>query len=192
MGEGLTFLLAITVSLVPDTTVVIGSVERDLTGDGRPELIRLEGSGASVDSLAASLTIESADGELLYEAVHVPFTRHVGFDAGRRRLSEEEYEDYLREYAQFFFGPEKFQTPREFEALWTRRARHRLDVLPATIADEAARRSIQLSEDEAQRLWEAIRERDVRIFEFSPGGDGVVPLVWIEELGAFVELVACC
>lgn len=58
-------LIAWTVWLQPDTTVVLGLVERDLTGDGEPETLRVVGVGATIDNLDASFTIESA-GKTIY------------------------------------------------------------------------------------------------------------------------------
>ena len=52
---------------VPETTIVLGRVERDLTGDGKPELLRLIGRGRTIDSLDVTLTIE-ANGKILAHA----------------------------------------------------------------------------------------------------------------------------
>src|SRR5688500_11950377 len=40
-----------TIPTRPDTVIVLGMVERDLTGDGQPEVLRLTGVGQSTDSL---------------------------------------------------------------------------------------------------------------------------------------------
>jgi hypothetical protein len=73
----LAILLASMVVLPADTVVVIGTTERDLTGDDRPEILRLVGVGRTVDSLDVTLSIESA-GRTVYRARLAPITRTVG------------------------------------------------------------------------------------------------------------------
>ena len=50
--------------LQADPTIVLGLVERDLTGDGKPEVMRLVGVGP-IDNLAVTFTVESA-GRTIY------------------------------------------------------------------------------------------------------------------------------
>ena len=63
-------LIASTVSLQPDTTVVLGLMERDLTGDGEPETLRLSWVAFWLGS-RLSFTLE-------------PLTRAGGFGAVAR------------------------------------------------------------------------------------------------------------
>ena len=70
-------LIALTVVLQPDTTVVLGLVGRDLTGDGKPEILRVLGVGPTIDNLEATFTVESA-GTTLYRFT---FTFSPGGDA---------------------------------------------------------------------------------------------------------------
>jgi hypothetical protein len=48
-----------------DTVVTLGVVERDLTGDGVPEVLSLTGVGATIDSLDVTFRIQAA-GQTLY------------------------------------------------------------------------------------------------------------------------------
>ena len=83
-------LISSAVLFQADTTVVLGLVERDLTGDGEPETLRVVGVGPTIDNLEATFTIESA-GKTIYRFKLEPLTRTVGFDAGRQVLSAEQH-----------------------------------------------------------------------------------------------------
>src|SRR5258705_924925 len=67
------------------TTVQLGTVTRDMTGDGVPEVLSLIGRGPTIDSMEVTFSITSA-GVTLYDT-RWQSTRTVGFDAGRRQLS---------------------------------------------------------------------------------------------------------
>ena len=88
----LAIFVASMVVLQADTVVVIGMTQRDLTGDGQPEILRLVGVGPSVDSLDVTLSIESA-GRTVYRAQLAPITRTVGFDRSRRKLSRAQHRE---------------------------------------------------------------------------------------------------
>jgi hypothetical protein len=87
----LTSFLALLVfsTAVPDTTLNLGVVQRDLTADGVPETLSLVGRGKSTDSLEVTFSITSS-GRTVYET-RWRMTRVVGFDAGRRVLSAAEH-----------------------------------------------------------------------------------------------------
>lgn len=48
-------LITSTLSVQPSTTVVLGHVERDLTGDGKPETLCVVGVGPTRESLDVTL-----------------------------------------------------------------------------------------------------------------------------------------
>ena len=110
--------------LQADPSVVLGLVERDLTGDGKPEVLRLVGVGP-IDNLAVTFAIEAA-GKTIYRFDLAPLTRTVGFDAGRQVISTEAHRARIKEFGPWFFAEEKFQRPDEFVAWLGRAARLRL------------------------------------------------------------------
>jgi hypothetical protein len=70
-------ILSVLVSTSPavaDTVVVLGTVERDLTGDGTAEVLRLVGAGESIDSLDVTFSIASA-GTIMYQTSGSAFSR---------------------------------------------------------------------------------------------------------------------
>src|SRR5688500_3453217 len=107
--------------LSTDTVVSLGAVARGLTGDGKPEVLRLVGSGPSLDSLAVTFIIESS-GKLVFQTALSPLTRTVGFDAARRRLAQAEHQARLTEFAKWFFDEAQFTQPGEFIEQWRRMA----------------------------------------------------------------------
>lgn len=173
--------------LRPDTTVVLGLVERDLTGDGKPETLRLVGVGPTTDHLDVTFTIESA-GKIVYRFKLVPLTRSVGFDAGRRRLSAGQHRARVEKFGQWFFGNEKFQRPAGFVDGLRAMSHTGVADIPAAIA-----RDRQPSETrEGDQIWNEIRNSPVTIFTFSPGGDAVVAIGWSARAGRFYRLWECC
>ena len=69
---------------IADTTVNFAVVERDLTGDGTPEVLSLTGVGKTLDELAVTFVIRSS-GQVLYtKSWHL---RRASFDP-RRRVSD--------------------------------------------------------------------------------------------------------
>jgi hypothetical protein len=180
-------LIASTVWLGPDTTVVLGLVERDLTGDGKPEILRVVGVGPAIDTLDATFTIES-EGKTIYRMKLAPLTRSVGFSGGRRRLSAAEHRARLAEFPQWFFAKEKFQRPAEFVDSLRAMSRSGVAEIPAAIA-----RDRQPSETrDGAEIWKEIRSSPVTIFSFSPGGDTIVAIGWSARDGRFYRLLECC
>jgi hypothetical protein len=201
-----------------DTVVVIGTAERDLTGDGRPEILKLVGVGRSADSLDVTLSIESA-GRTVYRVRLAPITRTVGFDRGRRMLSRAQYRKHLAEFGKWYFGATKFKRPREFVKSWREQAPQRLAEIPnfidrdrksSTIVDslialgqspiEAKRTAQSLvpspasSADSIRAVgtWNEIQESGVTLFEFSAGGDNVTAIGWSARDRRFYRLLECC
>jgi hypothetical protein len=76
-------LLASAVSLQPSATRVLGRVERDVTGDGKPEILQVIATGP-IENLDPIFTIQSA-GKTIYSYRLAPLTLTVGFDGGSAR-----------------------------------------------------------------------------------------------------------
>ena len=113
-------LFVLTVWLQAGETVSLGLMERDLTGDGRAEILRLTGVGPATDALDVEFTIES-DGTTVYR-----FKLHP---VPRLRLNE---------FAPWFFAREKFQRPAEFVA-WLRASAPDLHLLAGRRRDRGDR-----------------------------------------------------
>lgn len=206
------------IAVQADTVITLGLVERDLTGDGRPEVLRLVGAGQSVDSLEVTFTIESA-GHRLFRMRLLPLTRNTGFDAGRRVRSQSEYLTKLNEFGRWFFDDAKFKRPEEFiERLLTAAPRHvpripeviarnhRYQVVIDSLVD--AGRSFEDAERGARsipggwtapydtawasRTWDAIQTAGVMVFEFSRGGDSITAIAWSARDQRFYRLLECC
>lgn len=217
----LLLVVAALASIMPvraDTTIVLGTVERDLTGDGTPEVLRLVGVGQSLDSLDVTFTIASS-GEVVSRMSLPPITRTVGFDAGRRELSASEHRAHLDEFADWFFADANFKQPDELVA-WMRhglpghipripevidRDRRRQLVLdsllrtghPPAEAERTARSLVGppgAPSDTARAVatWQEIQSIGVTVFEFSTGGDGVTAIVWSARDQRFYQLLECC
>ena len=180
-------LIASTVSLQPDTTVVLGLMERDVTGDGEPETLRVVGVGPTIDNLDATFTIDSA-GKIIYRFTLEPLTRAVGFDRGRQVLSAEQHRVRLAEFQQWFLAEDKFQRPAEFVDSLRVMARLRVADVPDVIA-----RDRQPSDTRnGGEIWEEILKSPATVFTFSPGADVVVAIGWSARAGRFYRLLECC
>lgn len=170
-----------------DTTVVLGLVERDLTGDGKPEILRLVGVGRTVDSLDVTFSIESS-GQIVYQFKLAPLTRTVGFDAGRHVLSADQHRSRLREFGPWFFGETKFQRPPAFVDSLHKWAPARV----AEISDVLSRDRKPSDSHDARLIWQEMRDAPVTIFTFSPGGDAIVAIGWSTSALRFFRLLECC
>lgn len=173
--------------LQPETRLVVASIERDLTGDGKPELLRVVGVGPTIENLDLTFTIES-EGKTVYRSKLVPLTRVVGFDAGRRMLSAEEHRIRVREFGEWFFAREKFQRPDQFVDSLRAMSRTAVADIPSAIVHD---RSPSERRDGGE-IWKEIRDSAVTIFTFSPGGDAVVAIGWSARAGRFYRLLECC
>jgi hypothetical protein len=201
-----------------DTVVVLGAVERDLTGDGRPEVLRLVGEGNAADSLAVTFSIESS-GQVLFRTALASLTRMMGFDAGRREVPAAEHRTRLDEYGRWFFGESKFMRPDTFVARLRQSARRHEALIPDVIerdrrrqavvdslvragqtildAERTAqfrlrRRGAPYDTAHAAETWDEIRRTGVTVFQYSPGGDGLTAIAWSERDRRFYRLLECC
>ena len=180
-----TLVMAFTPALHADTTVVLGHVERDLTGDGKPEILRVVGVGPSIYDLAVTFTIESA-GKTIYRNEMERMTRTVGFDAGRHVISEEQHLIRIKEFGQSFFSEKKFMRPQEYVEYLRAHARRHIADIPNLI-DRQASDTVPGSV-----IWEGMLNSPITIFTFSPGGDGIEAIGWHAPAGRFYELLSCC
>lgn len=180
-------LMASTLALQADTTVVLGQAERDLTGDGKPEILRVVGVGPTIYDLGVTFTIESA-GKTIYQYDMGRMTRTVGFDAGRHVISEEQHRTRIKEFGSWFFGKENFQRPQEFVEFVRTSARGHIAEIPNVIAgDQPASETVP-----ASVIWEEIQKSPVTMFTFSPGGDRIEAIGWNARAGRFYRLFECC
>ena len=170
-----------------ETRLVIGEAERDLTGDGRPEALRVVGVGPSIDSLAVTFTIAS-DGRTIYRYDLWPMTRAVGFDGRRQVLSVEQHRARLEEFGPWFLGAEKFERPDEFVSNLRKQAPARAAEIPEVIERDRAPSDLVPGDV----IWREIRTAPVTIFTFSPGGDALVAIGWNARAGRFYRLLDCC
>jgi hypothetical protein len=189
-GRVLTMASLLTVSIVAlqaETAIVLGMIERDLTGDGNPEILRVDGTGRTTDNLAVTFTIESA-GRVVYQFELAPLTRTVGFDAGRRVISADEHRARIKEFGGWFFAAEKFQRPAQFvESL-----RGSAPATVAQIPEVIARYQEAADARAASVIWQEILESRVTVFTFSPGGDEIVAIGWSAQARRFYRLLECC
>ena len=169
-----------------DTSLVLGVLSVDLTGDGIPEVMELLGEGPSVEELRVTLLIRS-EGTVLYRTPLAPLTPTVGFGARRHRLSAPEYERYLSEFGEVFFSEDKVLPPSGFLNKWQKSARLSTSEIVSVIA-----RDIGGPVEAGAQLWTELQTRGALVFEYSPGGDRVVAIAWSESAGTFVNLVDCC
>jgi hypothetical protein len=165
------------------------TVAQDVTGDGRPDTLRLIGTvpDFSKDSIVPILTIET-NGQIVYEQRLDPITRAVGFDGGRRILTGDEYREHIREFATSFLDASQFRPAAAFRA--------RLQsAMPAHVA-----RIGQIIEADrppsdgrsGEEIWREIEDSDVPVFTYSPGGDALVAIAWSATARRFYKLLSCC
>ena len=171
----------------PDTTVFLGQVERDLTGDGKAETLRVVGVGRTLDSLDVTFTIAAGD-SVIFRTRLAPLTRTTGFDADRRIISIREHQARLAAFADWFFDSTHFVSPSAFLDDLKRSAPGRIAEI-ASVADRDRR------PQEGRRgtaIWEEIRQSRVTIFTFSPGGDALTAIGWSRHARRFYRLLECC
>lgn len=198
-----------------DTAVVLGTRMRDVTGDGKPELLQVVGIGQSIDSLNVTFVIESA-GRIVFRRKLAPLTRFVGFDAGRRKLSASEHSARLREFDDWFFAETKFMTPDKFVEWLSTSARHRVSQIPSVLASDRLYQLVSDSLEAAGKpyaeadvrvlqsrrappdgrkgaeIWEQMRRDRVTVFRFSEGGDALTAIAWSASDQRFYRLLECC
>ena len=179
-------LLATAVSLQSGATLVLGRVERDVTGDGKPEILQVAATGP-IENLDPVFTIQSA-GRTIYSYKLAPLTLTVGLDGGKRAISLEQHKARLEEFGKSFFDARKFQRPAEFVDDRRVSARLHVSAIPNVIASD---QSASETRDGAE-IWNEILNSQVTIFRFSPGGDLIVAIGWSERAGRFYRLMDCC
>jgi hypothetical protein len=179
-------LTAIVASHAPaDTTVTFGTVTRDLTGDGVPEVLTLTGIGKAIDDLNVTFTIQSS-GRTIYSKTR-RLTRAT-FQLGRRPLPDVELRTRLSEFGSAFFADEKFMTPEGFVSWLRRSARLHIPLIPEVISHEMA----PPDSARARGIWEQMRASGITVFEFSLGGDGITVIGWSATDQRFYGLLECC
>ena len=171
----------------PDTVVSLGTVRRDLTGDGVPEVLRLVGVGKSIDSLSVTFSIASA-GRVLY-ADTFPITRVVREPERAGRMSDTEYRSHLAEFGAAFFDARKFRTPAQFLAELSQVGRSHIAEIPELIGSG---RRAPGDTTSGETVWREIQRAGVTIFEYSPGGDRVTAIVWSARDRDFYQILECC
>jgi hypothetical protein len=181
-------LIFAAVAATSDTTLILGVVHRDLTGDGKAEILTLTGVGRTVDSLDVSLTIESGR-SVVYRYSLWPVTRKIGVSRDQGGRSATEHRAWLSWYGRWFFGETKFKSPDAFKRDWGEWARARLEAVAEVIARDGG-----FGDDTTRgaAIWTEIQRNQVTIFEFSPGGDTIVAIGWSESDRRFYRLVECC
>ena len=173
--------------LQADTTVVLGHAERDLTGDGKPEMLRLVGVGPTVDDLGVTFTIESG-GRTVYRSDMGRMTRTAGYDASRQMLSPQQHRDRIEAFGPSFFDAKKFEPPAEFVRSLRRMSRSAVAEIPEVIE----RDRVDSDSVAGSVIWQEIQSAPVTIFWFSPGGDRIEAIGWNARAGRFYRLLECC
>ncbi len=180
--------LLATVFLMPhaatDTNVTFGIVQRDLTGDGVPELLTLKGIGSTIDTLEVTFTIQSS-GRVLYDRAW-RLTR-ASFDP-RRRITDAELRARLGEFGNEFFAESKFMSPQGFLSWLQASARLHIPLVPDVIARDMTPHNVP----RARMIWEEMQAASITIFQFSPGGDRIRVIGWSATDDRFYNLLACC
>jgi hypothetical protein len=179
-------LCASAVSLQVNTSLVLAGVERDVTGDGKPEILQVVATGP-IENLAPVFTIQSG-GKTIYSYKLAPLTLTVGFDGGKRTISLEEHKTRLKEFGSWFFDAGKFQRPSEFVKELGGTARLHAPDIPKSIAGDQLPSETRTGIE----IWDEILKSRATIFTFSPGGDLIVAIGWRERSGRFYRLMDCC
>ena len=181
------FFIALTFALQAGTSVVLGQHERDLTGDGKPEILRVVGVGPSIYDLGVTFTIESA-GKTIYRYDMGRMTRAVGYDGPRQVRSPQQHRARLKEFGPFFFDERKFESPGQFVESLQRQARSKVAEIPDVIErDRGVSDTVSGSV-----IWQEIQSAPVTIFSFNPGGDRIEVIGWNPRAGRFYRLLDCC
>jgi hypothetical protein len=180
-------LIVSSAALQDNTTVVLGHAERDLTGDGQPEILRVVGVGPTMDDLGVTFTIESG-GRTIFRSDMGRMRRTVGYDASRQVLSPQQHRDRIEAFGAWFFDTKKFEPPAAFVESLRRMSRLAVAEIPRVIE-----RDRDVSDPVAGSvIWQEIYSAPVTIFWFSPGGDRVEAIGWNARAQRFYRLLECC
>ena len=172
---------------VPDTSVVLGRLERDVTGDGRPEVLSLVAVGETVENMSATLTIQSEGRVLVRVSISLP-SRRV-YDRELRSTLRMSYSAWLRDVGGSFFAAAKFLSPSEFVARLRGSAPKHVSAIAAVIARDGG---FAADTARGQDIWRRIQASRATVFEFSRGGDDAGAIAWSSADGRFYRLVECC
>jgi hypothetical protein len=167
-----------------DTTVTFGVVERDLTGDGIPEVLTLSGTGETMDSLEVKFTVD-VSGRTVYSRTW-PLTR-ASFDP-RRRISDTELQARLDDYGGWFFAESKFISSTQFVDWLEDSFRLHIPRIPLVIG----RGMTPNDSVRGRRAWEGMQAAGVTLFQFSPGGNAIEVIGWSPTEERFFDLLECC
>ena len=180
-------LMGSAVAVESQAPLVVGVVERDLTGDGKPEILRVVSDAETDGEPGLTFTIESA-GKLIYRSRVALPSDGSRVNEGRKGLSADAQRIQLNEFAGWFFADEKFQRPDDFVASLRRQAPSAVTEIAEVIARDRG-----ASDSRAGSLiWQEIRNGPITIFTFSPGGDVIVALGWSPHAARFYRLLECC
>ena len=173
-------LMALTLARQTDTTHLLAQAERDLTGDGKPEILRVLGVGPSIDDLSVTFTIESA-GKVIYRHD----LRRVARPANSDGVPPAYYRASIKEY---FFIDKHFMRPQEYLEFLRVHARLHIDEIPDVIESDRA----PSDPVPGAVIWDEIQQAGVTIFTFSPGGDIIEAIGWNARANRFYRLLSCC
>jgi hypothetical protein len=170
-----------------DTTIVLGSATRDLTGDHTPDTLTLRGVGPSADSLNLRLTIKSGT-RIIFDVQLHPISR-MHYEREIRPYLRLTYEEWLKDLGQSFFSDRKFLTPAAFVTQMKASAPGHVPLIPQVIARAGG---FEADTARAMTIWSEIQRSDVVIFEYSPGGDVITAIAWSKRDRRFYDLIQCC
>jgi hypothetical protein len=183
--------LAIVAPPPADTVFILGTAERDMTGDGRAEILRLVAAGKSMDSLDVTFSITS-NRAILYTDQMAPLTRRTwGYNARRRMSSASEHRAKVDSFVDWFFGDRKFMSPDGFITELRDGAGGHIALIQHVI-DGDRTEGTPSDMARAASTWDEIQRSAVTIFTYSPGGDRVKAIAWSERDQRFYQLWECC
>lgn len=184
------------------------SVERDLTGDGQPERLRLALSGTEPGDLEVAFTVSSGGRELFSEDwnsrlyfVYAEPIEDIPPDSVRARV---------RDRVSEFFAAEKFGkvavddmvTPAIATDLIARQLAYAeaLESLPDDMPEEeaelAAHDRANADSDryraEASAIWREMLDASLPTFVFFSGGEYTRTIAWSPSAGRFFSIWECC
>jgi hypothetical protein len=177
-GAGMILALLIAAVAIPhattDTTVIFAKSERDLTGDGIPEVLSLTGVGKTVDDLTVTFEIQSAG-------------RTSTHGAGGR-------------FQMWSFG--LVSASSAIRSSRTPSSCHRKASCPGSAAPPActfplipeviSQEMTPRDSSRARRIWEQMQAAGIPVFHFSLGGDRITVIGWSTTDQRFYGLLECC
>ena len=165
------------------------TIARDLTGDGRPESLRLMAYGQRPESLRVTLSISSVDHAVLY-TISWPSAGYFAHEGPIDSISHSRLAAQVREELSGFFSDDAFGTVGVVDsgdAVET--IGHQVCVKfsnDAFIADSACPDTL------ARPLWKEMRRLRTVTFSFGSGGEVSRTIAWSVPMRRFLEVFACC